>query len=101
MMKKIYLHSVVFVATFLICSVSFAVYGMCGTAPDTGKVKSESKAVKVNNEICPVSGDKVNMKNPVMVEYNDKIYNLCCPACIEPFKSNPEKYISKMSKGDK
>jgi len=51
--------------------------------------------VKVNNTICPVSGDKVNMSNPVTVEYNGKEYNLCCPACISAFKADPEKYAAK------
>ena len=47
---------------------------------------------KVNNTICPVMGDKIDMKDPVTVEYNGKIYNLCCSACVAMFKANPEKY---------
>ena len=48
--------------------------------------------VKVNNTVCPVTGSKVDMNNPVTVEYNGKIYNLCCGACPSVFKSDPEKY---------
>ena len=57
--------------------------------------------VKVNNTICPVTGDKVDMRNPVTVEYNGKVYNLCCPACVAPFKGDPEKYIKKMAEENK
>lgn len=80
----------------LICSVSFAMCGTCG-ADDTAvtKGKASSKLVKINNTICPVTGDKVNMKNPVTIEHNGKIYNLCCPACVSAFKSDPEKYAAK------
>lgn len=59
----------------------------------------KSKAVEVNNKICPVSGNKVpapgekgEMGEAVKYEYNGKIYNLCCPMCIKDFKKNPEKY---------
>ncbi len=57
-----------------------------------------TKAVNVSNKACPVSGDPVNTKNPVTYEYKGKVYNLCCSACIEPFKKNPEKY-AKIAEG--
>ncbi|MFA6321280.1 MAG: YHS domain-containing protein [Candidatus Omnitrophota bacterium] len=53
---------------------------------------AQDKPVKVNNTVCPVTGQKVSGSNPVTVEYNGKAYNLCCPACIGMFKANPEKY---------
>lgn len=76
-----------------ICIVIIAALFVCGTlyAQDTGK----KAAVKVNNTVCPVSGDKVNMKNPTTVEYKGKIYNLCCPMCVPEFSKNPEKYSAK------
>ena len=59
-----------------------------------GPMDSKStKAVEVGNKICPVSGDKVGeMGDIVKYEYNGKIYNLCCKACIKDFKKDPEKY---------
>lgn len=65
-----------------------------GYAQDIEK-KAAGTPVKVNNTICPVSGDKVNMKNPATVEYNGEIYNLCCPMCTPEFNKNPEKYSAK------
>ena len=49
--------------------------------------------VEVGNKHCPVSGNKVGeMGPPIKVEYNGKVYNLCCSGCVSSFKSDPEKY---------
>lgn len=51
------------------------------------------EAVNVGNKICPVTGEKIEDNTKIAYEYKGKIYNLCCSACIEEFKKNPEKYI--------
>lgn len=52
-----------------------------------------STAVEVGNKICPVTGEKVGMMGPVVqYEYQGKIYNFCCPMCIDTFKKDPGKY---------
>lgn len=49
--------------------------------------------VKVGNELCPVSGENVkSMGGGSVYEYNGKIYNLCCPGCVNMFEKDPEKY---------
>ena len=49
--------------------------------------------VEVGNKYCPVSGNKVGeMGPPVKIEYNGKVYNLCCPGCVSSFKNDPKKY---------
>lgn len=57
----------------------------------------ENKAVNVGNEICPVMGGSAKGVG-VVVEYEGKIYNLCCPACIDTFKADPAKYIAIVEK---
>ena len=77
----------------MVCAIAFVTSGICQYGDN--KVKAEASAtapVKVNNTICPVTGSPVNMDNPVTVEYNGKIYNLCCAMCPATFKANPEKY---------
>lgn len=55
--------------------------------------EKETGPVEVGNKICPVSGEKVGqMGETVKVEYNGKIYNLCCDMCKKDFLKNPEKY---------
>lgn len=72
------------------------VCGMCH-AQDAGK-KATGATIKVNNTVCPVTGDKVDMKNPVTIEYKGEVYNLCCPMCIAEFNKDPEKYSAKAKK---
>ncbi len=69
--------------------VSIAVVGIvCLMLATAGMAES----TKVNNTICPVTGNPVDKKNPVTVEYNGKIYNFCCSMCPATFNSDPEKY---------
>ena len=75
------------------------VFGMIGLfyvaiAEDTQQ--NYEKAVNVGNKVCPVSGDKIDEKMRATYEYNGRIYNFCCTACIEDFKKDPEKYIKKV-----
>ena len=65
------------------------------------KDMAQSKAMNIGNTICPVSGQSVQaMGKPYHLEYNGKVYNLCCKACAKTFKKNPEKY-SKIAKEER
>jgi len=52
--------------------------------------------VNVGNEICPVSGEKIDEKTKATYEYDGKIYNFCCAMCIDEFKKAPQRYIDKV-----
>jgi len=55
---------------------------------------TESGAIKVGNTICPLSKEEVGvMGNVVEYEYEGKIYNFCCKACLKDFKKDPDKYV--------
>jgi len=42
---------------------------------------------------CPVTKEKFKInKNTPALKYKDKVYYFCCPACIDDFKKDPEKY---------
>ncbi|MDO8535762.1 MAG: TRASH domain-containing protein [Candidatus Omnitrophota bacterium] len=81
-----------------VCGAVFAMCGACGAvdAKAAGKSASAATSVKANNTVCPVTGEKVDMNNPVTVEHEGKIYNLCCAACPSEFKKDPAKYIAKV-----
>lgn len=89
---------VLVVVSIFVCGTVFAMCGTCGSENMKGAKKSVSAAVpvKINNTICPVTGEKVDMKNPVTVEHDGKVYNLCCPMCTDEFKKDPAKYIAKI-----
>ena len=44
--------------------------------------------------ICPVLGEKASPS--ISYQYQGKTYYFCCAACINEFKKNPEKYISRI-----
>ena len=56
------------------------------------------KPIEVGNKICPVSGQEIKKEEVYQVEYEGKIYNLCCKMCLKDFKKDPQKYIEKLEK---
>ncbi|MBU4487815.1 MAG: YHS domain-containing protein [Candidatus Omnitrophica bacterium] len=66
---------------------------------DPGHSKTqETKLVDVGNTICPVTGEKIDEKTKATYAYEGKIYNFCCPMCIDDFKKDPQKYIDIINK---
>ncbi len=57
---------------------------------------TSQEAVNVGNKVCPVTGEKIDEKTKATYEYKGKIYNFCCPMCIDEFKKDPGKYIKKI-----
>jgi len=99
MLRKILLIIVVSLFAFGISKLSFAM--VCGSKMPEAQaqeptVVSQEEPVDVGNKICPVSGEKIDEKLKATYEYEGKIYNFCCPACVEEFKKEPEKYIKKV-----
>ena len=92
-MKKTFLLLIVLGAAFLLNSQS--VFTQSITQEDAPTAE-KTKAVNVGNKVCPVSGEKIDEKLKATYEYEGKIYNFCCTACIEEFKKDPEKYIKKV-----
>ena len=43
---------------------------------------------------CPVMGGTINKE--LHVDYKGQRVYFCCPACIDEFKKDPEKYLQKM-----
>jgi len=62
----------------------------------TNEETPKTEAINVGNQICPVSGEKIDEEMMVTYEYEGKIYNFCCAMCIDEFKKEPEKYIEKI-----
>lgn len=60
-------------------------------APATVK---QAVTAAVEQTVCPVTGDPID-KN-VSIDYQGKKVYFCCPACIAPFKADPNKYAAKL-----
>ena len=57
--------------------------------------------VEVGNKICPIEGGKIKEGKEYKVEYNGKVYNLCCSMCEKDFKKDPEAAIKKLEMMEK
>jgi YHS domain-containing protein len=67
------------------------------TASNEVKATEEvSTPQDVGNKICPVTGEKIDETTKAIYEYEGKIYNFCCPVCIDAFKKDPQTYIKKI-----
>jgi YHS domain-containing protein len=73
-----------------------AVSLVCGSA--YAQAKDDKSPVNVGNTVCPVLGTKITPGTTPTVEYNGKLYNVCCSMCVGEFKSNPEKYVAIVEK---
>ena len=97
-MNKIKMILIVSLILFGINSSSFAM--MCDMGSGSGhgeahaKTTEKGSAINAGNKICPVSGDAVDGKTTY--EYKGKVYNFCCPECIDEFKKNPKEYSAKV-----
>lgn len=78
-----------------VCRKSIAMCGCLHLVQVQGE-KSGPAVKEVGNKFCPVSGEEIKEEEAVKVEYEGKIYNLCCKMCVEEFKKDPEKYIKKL-----
>ncbi len=65
-------------------------------AKGASQAAAVNKPVDVGNTICPVSGEMVDAMEKATYVYEGKIYNFCCPSCIDTFKKDPQKYIKKI-----
>jgi YHS domain-containing protein len=104
MFKKLVVVSIVLVALFAIAGAVMAQEaGNQTTAAVTSAVVTETAPavtpavatpVNVGNKFCPVTGEKVSGNDTV--EYQGKVYNLCCPMCKDTFSADPAKYMAKV-----
>lgn len=64
------------------------------------QVKVEkTNVIDVNNEFCPVTGEKINNDFASTYIYEGKRYRFCCAGCIAAFKRDPQKYIKIIEEG--
>ena len=54
-----------------------------------------SDKIDVKNTQCIVTGDAVG-ESTATVEYQGKVYHLCCGDCVKDFQAVPEKYIKAL-----
>jgi YHS domain-containing protein len=78
-----------------------------GDAASNGKFDGEEylaslsaadRAAVLAQKVCPVSGEPLwAMDTPSKVTIDGKDYWVCCAACIDPLKNEPEKYLAALA----
>ena len=100
MISKMKIILVAVIVIFGLNGVSFAMSCDMGSHKDSGQASAQdtrqgSKATDVGNKVCPIRGEMIDGSNKATYEYKGKIYNFCCPMCIDEFKKNPKGYSAK------
>lgn len=96
------MRSLIFVLmSFLAASNLYAMGKNCGMHTLREAYAEEEKVMEVGNKIYPISGETINEETKTTYEHEGKIYNFCCPMCIDKFRGNPEKYIADIEKQQK
>ncbi|MFC1569721.1 hypothetical protein ACFL4L_05765, partial [bacterium] len=88
--------------SLLVLMALFTVFAMAQDAPEVKQEVKKScggcqKAVeKVENlqTVCPVMGEEIN--KDVYVDHEGSRVYLCCQACVDAFKKDPDTYLKKM-----
>jgi YHS domain-containing protein len=78
-MKKRYIMIFAVLLAFLAASLA-------GAADTAAKGKPQT--------VCPVMAGDIN--KDLYTDYKGQRVYFCCPACVELFKKEPEKYLQKM-----
>jgi YHS domain-containing protein len=91
-MKKVLLVPIAVFVLILLVSFDIASAG-CGMCRGGAVKKGE-----IINATCPVMGGEVDKNTPYKIEYKGKTVGFCCAGCVEKFKADPEKYMTKLEK---
>ena len=92
MFKKLGMAVIVVCALLVVAGVVMAQEASkTETAPSAVTVTevTPAAAVNVGNKVCPVMGEKIVELGKDTVEYEGKIYNMCCPMCKDKFLADP------------
>jgi len=58
------------------------------------EAKAAIEAAKAEQTVCPIMGKPIDKS--IFTEYKGQKVYFCCAGCIETFKKEPEKYLSKL-----
>jgi hypothetical protein len=64
---------------------------------EESKLSAADQALADAQKVCPVTDEALgSMGSPIKVMLGDRAVFVCCDACIEELKANPDKYLAKI-----
>ncbi len=85
----------------LCVAMANAGYSACRNCPMSTMTGTHQAVAADGDTVCPVSGEPVSKDSNITYTYKGTVYRFCCPACVESFKKDPEKYIKQMEEREK
>jgi YHS domain-containing protein len=67
----------------------------CGSGSAEPMAMAISSGIDMKNTKCIVMGEDVGDSKGT-VEYQGKVYHICCSDCVKDFKENPEKWVKAL-----
>lgn len=97
-------NTIMAITTVVFLALTLVAYGedmQAGHHHMMGEMEHSMETGMMHDEdmgICPVMHNKASKE--YSYTYEGKTYYFCCPMCIEEFKKDPEKYISRIKEVD-
>ncbi len=61
------------------------------------ELSEADRALALKQKVCPVTDDVLGEHGkPVKITIKEQVVFLCCPACEETIKKDPDKYLAKL-----
>lgn len=84
--------------TAVLCTALLALAGLlvagCQKEGEAPTSPGAGAKPEIAQKTCPVMGGAIDPN--IFVDHNGRRIYFCCPACVETFKADPEKYIAKV-----
>jgi YHS domain-containing protein len=74
--------------------------GKADTAAGLAELSVEDRAIAEKQKVCLVSDEPLGEHGkPVKIDVKGQTIFLCCAACEEPIRKDPDKYLAKLKNG--
>ena len=61
------------------------------------ELSEADRELALKQKVCPVTGDVLGQHGkPIKITVKDQVVFLCCSACEEAIKKDPDKYLAKL-----
>lgn len=82
------------ITVILALVLAFSAAGAGLASDPTAGIMDRPGPLRTQQTACPVQGGKINKE--IYTDYQGQRVYFCCPACIDIFKKDPEKFLRKM-----
>ena len=82
----------------MVKTLLFLSVGALLAIPPLTQAEEQDETKKPINTVCPVTPEEAIDEWSRLVEYEGKVYGLCCGSCRDEFESDPAKWAAVVAK---